>query len=52
VQEKTHKKFQEKYGGRVFTIFSIKNGKKKEIYNKDIIDEINKEINRLRSISN
>ncbi|MDI6605322.1 MAG: MjaI family restriction endonuclease [Thermoanaerobacteraceae bacterium] len=52
VQEKTHKKFQEKYGGRVFIIFSIKNGKKKEIYNKDIIDEINKEINRLGSISN
>lgn len=51
LQKKTHKKFQEKYGGKVFIILSIKNGNKKEIYDKNIIDEIKQEIIRLRSIS-
>lgn len=51
MQKKTHTKFQEKYGGKVFIILSIKNGNKKEIYNKNIIDEIKQEMIRLRSIS-
>ena len=48
LQEETHKKFQNKYGGKVFYIFSIKSGDKKEIHNIEIIDEIKKEIERLR----
>ncbi len=48
-QEKTHKKFTEKYGGKVFYIFSLKDGDKKKIYNTEVIDEIIKEIDRLRN---
>jgi len=49
-QEQTHKKFQEKYGGKVFYIFSIKENGKKRIANSEIIDEIEKEIERLKNI--
>lgn len=48
LQAKTHQKFTEKFGGKVFYLFSIKNGNKKEIYNKDVIDEIKKEIQLLK----
>jgi len=41
--------FEEKYGGRVFVIFSSKAGSKKEIVNKKIIDEIGEEIERLKN---
>lgn len=47
-QQETHKKFTAKYGGKVFYVFSVKNDKKKEIANKDVIDEIKKEISRLK----
>ncbi len=47
---KTHKKFEKKYGGKVFIVFSVKKGDRKEIYNKEIIAEIRKEINRLRML--
>lgn len=47
IQEETHKQFTEGFGGKVFYIYSIKNGDKKEIYNKEIIDEIIAEIKRL-----
>lgn len=43
-QKETHKRFTAKYGGKVFYIFSIKNDKKKEIANKEVIDEIRREI--------
>jgi len=46
---KTHRKFEKKYGGKVFIIFSIKQSNRKEIYNKEIIEEIRREIERLRS---
>lgn len=46
-QKETHKKFTAKYGGKVFYIFSVKNDKKKEIANKEVIDEIKEEINLL-----
>jgi len=39
--------FEEKYGGKVFIIFSTKVKNKKEIQNKDVIAEIAKEIERL-----
>lgn len=40
--------FEEKYGGKVFIIFSIKIGNKKEVQNKEVLDEILQEIKRLR----
>jgi len=47
MQENAHHKFQEKFGGRVFTIYSIKSGQKKIIKNIDVIEEIKQEIHRL-----
>lgn len=41
---RTHDKFYNKFGGKVFIIFSIKKEhNKKEIFNKEVIDEIIKE---------
>ena len=42
--------FEEEYGGRVFIIFSAKVGNKKEILNKDVIEEIKREIERLKKL--
>jgi hypothetical protein len=39
--------FEEKYGGKVFVIFSSKVGNKKEVKNKEVLDEITAEIARL-----
>jgi len=48
MHEKSHAKFQDKYGGNVFFIFSVKGaGKKKRIHNTEVIDEILAEIKRL-----
>ena len=41
--------FEEKYGGKVFVIFSARTGNKKDIVNIEIIKEIETEIERLRS---
>jgi hypothetical protein len=49
LQAKTHKKFTEVFGGKVFYLFSIKVGDKKEIQNKEVIDEIKQEIIRLKA---
>lgn len=46
-QAATHKKFTELYGGKVFYVISIKEGNKKVIQNKEVIDEIKTEIKRL-----
>lgn len=46
-QEETHKKFSDKYGGKVFYVISVKDGEKKKIYNPEVIEEIKKEIQRL-----
>lgn len=43
----THQKFTERYGGKVFYIVSVKEGKNKVIYNREVIDEIRAEIKRL-----
>jgi len=48
LQLETHKKFTEKFGGKVFYILSIKEGQKKKIYNTEVIDEIKNEIKRLK----
>jgi len=47
IQAKSHKQFTEKFGGRVFYIYSIKEGEKKVISNTEVIEEIKKEIQRL-----
>ena len=41
--------FEEKYGGRVFIIFSTRSGNKKDIVNKTVIKDIESEIERLKS---
>ena len=47
IQLQTHKKFTDKYDGKVFYIISIKEGDKKKIHNIEVIEEIRKEIKRL-----
>jgi hypothetical protein len=41
--------FEEKYGGKVFVIFSARSGNRKDIVNKEIIEEIKREIERLKN---
>ncbi|HMN48624.1 MAG TPA: MjaI family restriction endonuclease [Ignavibacteriaceae bacterium] len=50
IQEETHLKFAEVFGGKVFYIFSKKINGKKDIVNKEIIDEIKKEVERLKKL--
>lgn len=47
IQAKTHIKFMEKFGGKVFYIYSAKKGDKKEIQNMEVVSEIKSEIKRL-----
>lgn len=47
IQGQTHAKFTEKFGGKVFYIFSVKEGDKKRIQNVEIVKEIEAEISRL-----
>ena len=42
--------FEELYGGKVFIIFSAKVGNKKEILNKEVLEEIKQEIERLKKL--
>ena len=44
LQAETHKKFTEVFGGKVFYLFSAKVGDRKEIQNKEVIEEIKAEI--------
>jgi hypothetical protein len=48
-QKSTHEKFTKKFGGRVFYIISITEGKNKIIHNPEVISEIQQEINRLNN---
>ncbi|MCB5245918.1 MAG: MjaI family restriction endonuclease [Candidatus Cloacimonetes bacterium] len=48
-QKKTHTKFTAQYGGKVFYIISITEGKKKIIQNTEVIEELKKEIDRLKA---
>jgi len=50
IQKRTQKKFTEKFGGKVFTVISIKEDDKKIIHNTEIIPEIKKEIERLKRL--
>lgn len=49
IQAEAHENFSEKYGGKVFYIFSTKIDKKYQIVNNDVITEIQEEINRLEN---
>lgn len=49
LQGKTHFKFTEKFGGKVFYVYSSKSGDKKVIVNREVINEIKKEIEELKS---
>ncbi|MGB0789018.1 MAG: MjaI family restriction endonuclease [Marinirhabdus sp.] len=40
--------FEEKYGGKVFVVFSTRDGNKKDIVNKEVIEQIKLEIERLK----
>ncbi len=46
-QLESHKKFTKEFGGKVFYIYSIKDGTVKKIHNYEVIDEIREEIRRL-----
>lgn len=48
IQLKTHEKFTDEFGGKVFYIYSCKSGDKKIIVNSEVIDEIIREIQRLK----
>ncbi len=50
LQQETHKKFTAKFGGKVFYIYSSKSGDKKVIVNREVIEEIQKEIEQLRNM--
>lgn len=50
MQETSHQKFQKKFDGKVFIIFSVKKGKNKIIKNLEVIDEIKNEIERLKKL--
>ena len=50
VHDATHKKFQEKFYGKVFTVYSVKVGNRKIIKYPEIIDEIKKEIEKLKKL--
>jgi len=43
------KTFEEEFGGKVFVIFSTRERNKKEIVNKDVLEQIKLEIERLKS---
>ncbi len=49
--QKTHRTFQEKYGGAVFIIFSTKKDGKKMIVNPEVVEAIKKEMQRLKTLS-
>ena len=49
LQAESHKKFTDVFGGKVFYLFSEKVGEKKEIKNKEVINEIQGEIIRLKN---
>ena len=48
IQHKSHIEFTKKYGGKVFYVFSCKQGDKKIIVNTEVIDEIKTEIEKLK----
>ena len=52
LQAETHKKFKVKFGGSVFYIYSEKVNGKKEIANKEVVEDIKQELERLTNNNN
>ena len=51
MHRKNHQRFENDFGGKVFFVYSVKSsGKKKKIYNTEVIEEIANEIKRLRNL--
>lgn len=50
LQEKTHLHFTQKFGGKVFYVYSTKEGDKKKIVNEDVVKQIRDEIQRLNNL--
>jgi len=50
LQIQSHQKFTKKFGGKVFYIFSAKNGNVKEIVNIEVVEEIKNEMDRLKKV--
>lgn len=48
MQRTSHKRFKAKYGGQVFTVYSVREGQKKTIKNPEVISDILAEISRLQ----
>ena len=48
MHEVAHKKFTDKFGGKVFFVYFVKVRNKKQIYNTEVIHEIKDEIKRLQ----
>ncbi len=46
--QESHKRFEAEQGGRVFTVFSIKQGEKKVIATPEVVEGIKAEVERLR----
>ncbi len=50
MHEKNHQRFTHDFGGKVFFVYSVKgSGKKKNIYNIEVVNQIIKEMNRLKT---
>ncbi len=50
VQRETHAKFTQQFGGKVFTVVSMKQGDAKRIANPEVVSEIQEEIARLAAL--
>ena len=48
MHEVNHEKYRNKFGGQVFFIYSVKSGNKKNIYNVEVIEKIQQEIEKLK----
>ncbi|MDP6381326.1 MAG: MjaI family restriction endonuclease [Phycisphaerae bacterium] len=48
-QKQSHEEFTAQYGGKVFYVISVKEGKNKVIHNPEVIQEITEEITRLNA---
>jgi len=51
VYRNSHEKFSKRFGGKVFIVISTTRDRKKTIFNIEVIDEIKKEIERLKAES-
>ena len=49
LQAATHEKFTQQFGGKVFYVISVSEGKTKRIQNPEVVREIRNEIERLKS---